>query len=154
MTMGQSTLALPSAVRVALGRARYEAQLRGFEAVVTSTFRTRAEQTVLYNMFLRGNTSFPVARPGTSRHEFGMAVDLVAVPPSRLPELVSIMQSVGFKWAGPSDSVHFDFVFPLAGTPRPAERPPVPVVRSVPPPQGLPIETTRAARPGPSCCCL
>jgi len=152
--MGLSLLSLPSAVRIAVSRARKEAAGRGFEAVITSTFRTRSEQEQLFDQFQLGNRIFPVARPGTSRHEFGLAVDMVALPASRLPELVNIMRSVGFRWAGPSDTVHFDYVLPLGRPGRPPEAPPTSVVESVLPPQSLPIPKARAARPGPPCCCL
>ena len=152
--MGLSLLSLPSDVRLAVNRARAAARIRGFEAVITSTFRTRAEQQSLFDQFQLGVRSFPVARPGTSRHEFGLAVDMVAVPPSRIQDLVTIMQSVGFQWAGPSDTVHFDYVLPLGTPGRRAEPPPGAVVESVPPPQGLPIPKARSGRPVPHQCFL
>lgn len=152
MTMGLSTIALPSQVRIALGRARSEARLRGFQAVITSTFRTRSEQQFLFDQFQRGLTSFPVAPPGTSRHEFGLAVDLVVIPPNRLPELVEIMRSVGFRWAGPTDSVHFDYMLPVEGprrTPRVSTRPQAGLLR---PQQTLSSEKGRGEAPAlPKC---
>ena len=42
---------------------------------VTSGRRTHAEQLRLWNN--RANNPFPVARPGTSRHELGRALDLL-----------------------------------------------------------------------------
>ena len=152
--MGLSLLSLPSDVRLAVNRARAAARARGFELVITSTFRTRAEQQSLFDQFQLGVRSFPVARPGTSRHEFGLAIDGVAIPPSRRPELVDIMRSVGFRWAGPSDTVHFDYVLPLGTPGRRAKRPPQAVVESVPPPQGLLIPKARAGRPVPHQCFL
>lgn len=150
--MGLSLLVLPSAVRRGINLARAEARARGFEFVVTSTFRTRFEQQTLFDQFQLGNRHFPVAAPGSSAHELGLAVDGVAVPPSRLPELVLIMRSVGFKWAGPDDPVHFDFVLPLDRPEVRLEGVPASVVVSVPPQRSLPIPKTRATRPGPSLC--
>ena len=152
--MGISLLAVPSEVRIAVNRARSAARARGFQMVVTSTKRTRVEQQSLFDQFQLGNRKFPVARPGTSRHEIGLAIDAVALPASRRPELVEIMQSVGFRWAGPSDFVHFDFILPLGRPTTPAERPPLTPVVSVLPPQSLPIPRGRAARPGPPGCFL
>lgn len=145
--MGLSLLSLPTNVRLAVNRARSEARIRGFEAVITSTFRTRSEQQFLFDQFQRGLTSFPVAPPGSSRHEFGLAVDMLAVPPSNLPELVSIMRSVGFQWAGPSDSVHFDYVLPLERSRVPVERTTRPSVLSFRLPQVLPTRVTGGVRP-------
>jgi len=150
--MGTSTLSLPSQVRIALGQARSELRARGIQTVITSTFRTRREQQFLFNMFQRGNTAFPVARPGTSRHELGLAVDLVAVPPSDLPEVVTVMRAVGFRWAGPSDSVHFDFVLPPRA-PRTVQKGPTgPQAVSVRTSRVSPIRDTGAARPQPPFC--
>jgi len=152
--MGISLLAVPSEVRIAVNRARSAARAQGFQLVVTSTKRTRLEQQTLFDQFQLGNRRFPVAPPGTSRHEIGLAIDGVAIPADRLPDLVVIMRSVGFKWAGPDDFVHFDFILPLGRPEDPAEPPLRPVVESVLPPQGFPTRTTRAARPGPSPCFL
>lgn len=41
---------------------------------VTSSFRTRAEQEYLYQLFLSGKGNL-AAKPGTSKHEFGLAID-------------------------------------------------------------------------------
>ena len=42
---------------------------------ITSGLRTHAEQHRLWNS--RANNPFPVARPGTSRHELGRALDVL-----------------------------------------------------------------------------
>ncbi len=41
---------------------------------VTSSFRTRAQQEYLYQLFLSGKGNL-AAKPGTSKHEFGLAID-------------------------------------------------------------------------------
>ncbi len=151
--MGISMLSLPSFVRVALQRGLQELRSRGIEGVVTSTFRTLQEQRFLFDQFKRGLSSFPVALPGTSRHEFGLAVDLVALPPSALPVMVEVMRSVGFRWAGPSDSVHFDFLLPLVGRKTLRKAPVGPDAASLGPSRGSPIPKTGAVRPPPTGCC-
>lgn len=143
--MGVSLLSLPSDVRIALSRAQEELRGRGIKVVITSTVRTRAEQQFLFNMFQRGNTTFPVARPGTSQHERGLAVDLVAIPPSDLPEVVTVMRTVGFRWAGPSDSVHFDFILPPPAARTVPKGPTRPQAVRVSPPRGSPIPKTAAS---------
>lgn len=127
--------------------------MRRITTIVTSTFRTKSEQQFLFNMFLRGNTTFPVAPPGQSRHQFGLAVDLVAVPASDLPEVVTVMRSVGFRWAGARDSVHFDFVLPVGRLKGAVEAREAPTTPSITPPQAPMPGKKRAARPVPFCCC-
>ncbi len=151
--MGNSILNLPWEVRVALGRARQNLRMLGVTTIVTSTFRTKSEQQFLFNMFLRGNTTFPVAPPGSSRHEFGLAVDLVAVPPSDLPQVVETMRAVGFRWAGPADSVHFDFVLPVGRLKGAVEARTALTRPSITPPQAPMPGKGRAARPVPFICC-
>jgi hypothetical protein len=48
---------------------------KGMHFHITSGLRTYAEQMRLWNA--RGSNPFPVARPGTSRHESGNAADVV-----------------------------------------------------------------------------
>ena len=79
----------------------------GFDARVTSGYRSRAAQTRLYNRYLQGLQSYPVAPPGTSDHEKGLALDVVSTNPDKL---VSLLTEVGLFWAGPSDPVHFSLV--------------------------------------------
>lgn len=152
--MGRSLLSLPSAVQSALSRGTRELRSRNIEIVITSTFRTRSEQQFLYNMFLRGNTAFPVAPPGQSRHQFGLAVDLVPVLDADLPQVVEVMRSVGFRWAGESDRVHFDFVLPLA-TRRVSEASARMPQAAFPRTQQTPMPQKTGGSSPPSClCCL
>ena len=75
---------------------------------ITSTKRTRQEQTVLWNRFVAGESTLPAARPGTSKHELGLAIDVVFDDPGGLEVAV---QSAGvhlLRWAGLGDRVHFD----------------------------------------------
>jgi hypothetical protein len=73
---------------------------------VTSTVRSRRKQKALYNKYLAGQSPFPAARPGTSRHERGLAIDLVTNDPALLGQYWQYY--VGGKWAGPKDWVHYE----------------------------------------------
>jgi len=82
---------------------------QGIEVITTSTRRSRAEQQRLFDLAGEGKSAFPVAKPGTSTHEIGIAVDLVPKIPQDLPRVVAVLQSFGFKWGGAGDRVHFTF---------------------------------------------
>lgn len=85
------------------------AKAAGFQARVTSAYRTKAAQTKLYNRWLAGLQQYPVAKPGTSDHEKGLALDVVSTDTTKL---VSLLTAVGLTWAGPSDPVHFALIKP------------------------------------------
>lgn len=71
---------------------------------VTSTYRSITRQAALYEARQRGEHPLPVARPGCSYHNYGLAFDLVA---DDLPWLGKVWQSWGGVWGGASDPVHF-----------------------------------------------
>jgi hypothetical protein len=78
--------------------------LLGRTVPISSGFRTRAEQEALWAA--RATNPYPVARPGTSRHERGMAVD---VPRSFVTTLRAVAARVGLCQPLPeSDPVHFE----------------------------------------------
>lgn len=83
----------------------------GLRPRITSTFRTLAQQTRLYNIWKAGGSPYPVALPGTSAHEFGYAFDLAVTPDgTNLSDLGSVWQSWGGVWGGTyGDPVHFEF---------------------------------------------
>lgn len=85
------------------------AKSQGFQARVTSGYRSKAAQTKLYNRYLQGLQPYPVAKPGTSDHEKGKAIDVVSTD---TPKLVALLTSAGLSWAGPTDPVHFSMVGP------------------------------------------
>ena len=98
---GPAAEGLAPAMRAALARA---GALLGGAVPVTSGFRSRAEQAALYAN--RAANPYPVARPGTSRHELGLAVD---VPVSFVPRLLSVAGQVGLCQPYPrADPVHFE----------------------------------------------
>jgi len=82
------------------------AQDVGLRPRVTSTRRSLAAQRRLYSRFLTGKADFPVAPPGTSLHERGLAIDVVSLDPALFATIVA---HVGGRWAGPRDWVHYDF---------------------------------------------
>ena len=69
----------------------------GLNPRITSTYRSHAQQKALYDRYLRGQQSFPVARPGTSAHEFGWAFDMVTTPFDALAD-------VGYTWNNGAES--------------------------------------------------
>lgn len=75
-------------------------------ARVTSAFRTGEEQRRLYRRYLAGQSRYPVAAPGTSKHEYGLALDLVATDET-LRRLGMQWQSAGGEWGGERDPIHF-----------------------------------------------
>ena len=86
---------------------------------ITSSCRTRQQQAQLYNAFLRGESRLPVAPPGKSLHELGLAVDVARdVDPYADAALASLgrwWSDAGFGWS-PSDPVHFQLP-PIRGRP-------------------------------------
>jgi hypothetical protein len=87
----------------------------GIQARITSTRRSRREQTFLYNRFLAGQNPYPVAPPGTSAHEFGYAFDMMlqedpASMESDLGDLGKVWESWGGVWGGRfNDPIHFEY---------------------------------------------
>lgn len=81
------------------------ARLLGVDAVpITSGWRSTARQAALYAN--RAANPFPVARPGTSAHERGTAVD---VPRTFAPRLAAVAARVGLCRPWPdTDPVHFE----------------------------------------------
>jgi hypothetical protein len=79
---------------------------------LTSGKRSPFEQMRLYDAYLaRGKTGIPVAYPGTSLHEMGLAFDLARprIDPFQDP-LLAYLGQIWRSWGGgwsPSDPVHF-----------------------------------------------
>lgn len=77
---------------------------------VTSTLRSRSYQTRLYRDYLAGRNAYPVAPPGTSAHELGLAFDMVTSPMGALVDLGKVWEGWGGVWGGRfGDEVHFEF---------------------------------------------
>jgi hypothetical protein len=76
---------------------------------VTSTLRTNAEQTRLYRRYVAGQAGYPVAPPGLSAHEYGLAFDLVVSPMDALADVGAVWIDWGGGWSG-ADAVHFELL--------------------------------------------
>lgn len=89
------------------------ARYNGLNPVVTSVRRSRASQRRLYELRQRTLAGtlrpgerpqqYPVARPGTSDHELGLAFDMVVANPAAVGAYWKQMGG----WWSPADSVHF-----------------------------------------------
>ncbi|MBA2282412.1 MAG: D-alanyl-D-alanine carboxypeptidase family protein, partial [Acidimicrobiia bacterium] len=78
--------------------------LLGAPVPVVSGFRSRAEQEALWAA--RATNPYPVAPPGTSMHEHGLAID---VPSSFAPTLLAVAATAGLCQVLPqSDPIHFE----------------------------------------------
>jgi len=80
--------------------------------VVTSARRSSAKQAELRQRWLSGKSAIPANRPGTSLHEFGLAFDLARLGKDPLGDpllswLGAVWESVGGRWGGTLDPVHF-----------------------------------------------
>lgn len=71
---------------------------------VTSVYRSISEQTRLYAN--RARNPFPVAPPGRSKHNYGLAWDMTG-PPAQLREAGAIWRSWGGRWFE-ADPIHFE----------------------------------------------
>lgn len=92
---------LAPAMRAALARAQ---QLLGRPVPISSGYRSVAEQRRLWDR--RAANPYPVARPGASRHQQGLAVD---VPTGFLPALLDVARDAGLCRPFPAaDPVHFE----------------------------------------------
>jgi hypothetical protein len=83
----------------------------GISFRVSSAKRSSAQQQALYDA--RASNPYPVARPGTSKHERGQAVDLVATggDSDAVQIIGEVAESYGLKWGGRfshPDPVHFE----------------------------------------------
>jgi Putative Flp pilus-assembly TadE/G-like/D-alanyl-D-alanine carboxypeptidase len=79
-------------------------RLLGTPVPIASGLRTRAQQQALWDR--RHTNPYPVARPGTSNHERGQAVD---VPRGFVPRLMAVAGAAGLCQPIPrTDPVHFE----------------------------------------------
>lgn len=79
---------------------------RGSVMTINSALRTLPQQYLLYTWYQRGLCGIPAAaKPGSSNHESGLAVDIEDNAGWR-----TAMEAAGFRWLGAGDPVHFDYV--------------------------------------------
>ncbi|HVM07664.1 MAG TPA: M15 family metallopeptidase [Acidimicrobiales bacterium] len=92
---------LAPAMRAAIARAE---QLLGKPIPITSGYRSASEQARLWNR--RATNPYPVAAPGSSKHELGLAID---VPASFAETLAKVGRAAGLCRPFPAaDPVHFE----------------------------------------------
>lgn len=92
---------LAAAMRAALARAE---QLLGQPVPITSGFRSTEAQAQLYAD--RASNPYPVAAPGSSMHERGLAID---VPADFVPRLLAVAPKAGLCQPYPADDpIHFE----------------------------------------------
>jgi len=96
---------------------------QGVQPRVTSTLRTSAEQTRLYNRYIQGISQFPAAPPGQSAHEYGWAFDLVVSPYEYQEAVGQAWIEIGGSWGGQRDPVHFELPGASAAAAAPTEAP-------------------------------
>lgn len=84
---------------------------QGWSARVTSGYRSYATQRKLYLDYINGKALYPANPPGQSKHEKGLALDIVS---NNDPALVSLLTSIGLVWAGPQDPIHFEMPAKIA----------------------------------------
>lgn len=98
---GPGRTGLAPAMIAAITRAE---QLLGRPITITSGFRSRAEQQRLWDS--RASNPYPVAPPGTSRHESGHAID---IPSALVADLRRVGPASGLCFPLPvSDPIHFE----------------------------------------------
>ena len=90
-----TTKGLAPAMRAALARAE---QILGHPVPITSGFRSTEAQAALYAN--RAANPYPVAAPGSSMHERGLAID---VPADFVPRLLEIAPRTGLCQPSPAD---------------------------------------------------
>lgn len=96
------------------------AKNKGWKITFNSMFRSYAEQEHLYNEYLAGRGNL-AAKPGTSRHEFGCAVDLKVNGSSKnwqTAELGRYAQTIGMRWGGNTINEPWHFDLDPAKTPK------------------------------------
>lgn len=74
---------------------------------ITRTTSSHRFQRSLYARALAGGSPFPVAPPGYSAHQLGLAFDLVG-PLPELRRLGKLWRSWGGRWGGDVDPIHFE----------------------------------------------
>ena len=96
-----TTKGLAPAMRAALARAE---QILGHPVPITSGYRSTEAQAALYAN--RAANPYPVAAPGSSMHERGLAID---VPADFVPRLLAIAPRAGLCQPYPADDpIHFE----------------------------------------------
>jgi len=86
------------------------ANSQGWTVTVTSVYRSRKEQGVLYAEWLAGRRRLPVAPPGCSAHQYRWAFDMAVDDDkdrAKNRALGGAWQREGGLWGGVTDPIHF-----------------------------------------------
>lgn len=81
------------------------AAAQGFQVRITSGYRSYATQAKLYKDYISGVAAYPANPPGQSKHEKGLALDILS---TNTEGLANLLTSAGLVWAGPADPIHFE----------------------------------------------
>jgi LAS superfamily LD-carboxypeptidase LdcB len=104
-----STRTLDPLIREAANELIRLAREAGLRPVVTSARRSSADQARLYRAYLAGRSRFPAAKPGTSKHEKGLAFDVHVSDKAMLTAMGELWESWGGRWGGRfKDPIHFE----------------------------------------------
>jgi hypothetical protein len=82
-------------------------QITGKTVDVTSAVRDSAKQAELYQAYVEGRSKFPAARPGTSKHERGLAVDIAQATADEMDRM-GLLSKYGLSRPVPNDPVHLE----------------------------------------------
>lgn len=103
ISLSSAAAAVPFLQTSALTAVRAAISSRGSTMTINSALRTLPQQLMLYRWYQAGKCGISLAaRPGTSNHEDGRAVDI-----NDYNGWMSHMQNKNCVWIGASDPVHF-----------------------------------------------
>ena len=74
---------------------------------ITSGLRDSSKQAQLYQAYISGRSPYPAARPGTSKHEKGFAVDINSADAAAMDKM-GILAKYGLSRPVPNDPVHIE----------------------------------------------
>src|SRR5260370_33948088 len=75
----------------------------GVQGQITSTHRSRLEQTRVWKRFVSGQSILPAAPPGRSKHAVGLPIDILFPPAEGLAPGAYAADTIALQWARPYD---------------------------------------------------
>lgn len=102
---------------------------QGFSVRITSGWRSYSTQAKLYRDYVNGVAAYPANPPGQSKHEKGLALDILS---TNTDALVGLLTSIGLVWAGPADPIHFEMPGKIATGTRQTQKVPAVQVQTKP----------------------
>lgn len=105
---GKNLTGVNSSLSNALAGAAAEYQkITGKTITVTSAIRDPQKQQELYNDYLAGRSKYPVAKPGHSKHDRGMAIDINSADAEALSRM-GLLTKYGLARPVANDPVHIE----------------------------------------------